>query len=324
MELRAVVKQPGGPEAIGFEEVTPPAPGPGEVRMRNTAIGINYIDTYHRSGLYPLTLPSGLGVEAAGVIEAVGEGVPRFRKGDRVCIKGAPLGGYSTARNVPAGGLFAIPEGVSDEIAAAVLLKGCTAEALIERCAVVQPGWDVLVHAAAGGVGLLMVQWLKHIGARVIAVVGSEAKAVLAREAGAHDVLVAEGEAIPAAVRELTGGKGVEVSFDGVGKDSWQPSLRSMARRGLIVSFGNASGPVSGVNLGELAQRGSLFVTRPTVFDYYVEPSEAAAGAARLFTLIEQGVLQVTIGARYALRDAVQAHLDLEARRTVGSNLLIP
>jgi NADPH2:quinone reductase len=204
------------------------------------------------------------------------------------------------------------------------MIKGTTAESLIERCARVQPSWDVLVHAAAGGVGLLMVQWLRHIGARVIAAVGSEAKAALVREAGAHEVLTCPPEGIAPAVRELTGGKGVEVSFDGVGKDSWQASLGAVARRGLIVSFGNASGPVSGVNLGALAQHGSLFVTRPTVFDYYARPDEAAAGMARMFALLDQGVLKVTIGGRYALANAVQAHRDLEARRTTGSNLLIP
>jgi NADPH2:quinone reductase len=237
---------------------------------------------------------------------------------------GTPLGAYSTARNMPAARLIAIPDSVSDDEAAAFVLKGCTAEALIERCARVQPGWDVLVHAAAGGVGLLMVQWLKHIGARVIGVVGSEAKAPLVRAAGADEVLVAEGAAIAASVRELTGGKGVEVSLDGVGQASWEASLGATARRGLIVSFGNASGPVAGVNLGVLAQHGSLFVTRPTVFDYYVDPAEAAAGAARTFGLLAQGVLKVTIGKRYALRDAAQAHIDLEARKTTGSNLLMP
>lgn len=324
MELRAIVSAPGGPEAIGFEQIDLPPPGPGEVRMRNRAIGINFIDTYHRSGLYPLPMPTGLGLEAAGVIEAVGEGETRFKQGDRVATMAMPLGAYSTARNVRAVNLFALPENVSDEMAAALMIKGTTAEALIERCAKVQPGWDVLVHAAAGGVGLLMVQWLRHIGARVIAVVGNEAKAALVREAGADQVLNCPPEEIAPAVRELTGGKGVEVSFDGVGKDTWHASLKSVARRGLIVSFGNASGPVSGVNLGELAQHGSLFVTRPTVFDYYAKPEEAGPGMARLFALHEQGVLKVTIGGRYALADAVQAHRDLEARKTIGSNLLIP
>ena len=324
MELRAIIRQPGGPEVIEFEELDLPPPGPGEVRIRHTAIGINYIDTYHRSGLYPLPMPSGLGVEAAGVIEAVGEGVTRFKVGDRAGAMGMPLGAYATARNVSAARLVPLAEGVSDELAAALLLKGSTTEAMVERCARVQPGQDVLVHAAAGGVGLLLVQWLKHLGARVIAVVGSEAKAGLAREAGADDVLVAEGDAIAAPVRELTGGKGVEVCFDGVGKATWQASLKATARRGLIVSFGNASGPVEGVNLGVLAQHGSLFVTRFTVFDYYLDPAEAAAGAARLFDLVAGGQLKVTIGGRYPLRDAVRAHQDLEARRTTGSNLLIP
>jgi len=323
-ETAAFLEAQGGPEVIQWREIELPPPGPGEVRMRNTAVGLNYIDTYHRGGLYPVSLPSGLGVEAAGAVEAVGEGVRHLRVGDRVCTFGPALGAYATARNFPAAGLFRIPGRVSDEIAAAALLKACTVEALVERCAKVAPGSTVLVHAAAGGVGLLLVQWLKHIGARVIGTVSTDDKADAARAAGADQIIRYDREQVAPRVRELTGGAGVPVVFDGVGKDTWQASLDSCAVRGLIASFGNASGPVTGVDLGTLSQKGSLFVTRPGVFHYYREPAERAAGAARVFELLGSGVLAVTIGQRYPLREAAQAHRDLEARRTTGSTILLP
>jgi len=323
-ETAAWIETQGGPEVISWREVELPPPGPGEVRMRNTAIGLNFLDTYHRGGLYPIALPSGLGVEAAGVVEAVGEGVGELAPGDRVCTFGPALGAYSTARNVAASALFRIPEGISDETAAAGLLKACTVEALVERCAKVQPGWPVLVHAAAGGVGLLLVQWLKHVGAVVIGTVSTDEKAAAAREAGADHIVRYDREEVAPKERELTGGAGVPVVFDGVGQDTWQASLDSAAPRGLIVSFGNASGPVTGVSLGVLSQKGSLFVTRPTLFDYYREPGERAAGAARVFELLGNGVLSVTIGQTYPLREAAQAHRDLEARKTTGSTVLIP
>jgi NADPH2:quinone reductase len=322
-ETAAVIERQGGPEVIQWREAALPPPGRGEVRMRNTAVGLNFIDTYHRGGLYPLKLPSGLGMEAAGVIEAVGEGVEGFVPGDRVCTFMGP-GAYATARNLPAAALFRIPEGVSDKVAAAALLKACTVEALVERCARVEAGWPVLVHAAAGGVGLLLVQWLKHVGAVVIGTVSSEAKAVTARQAGADHIIRYDRDEVALAVRELTGGKGVRAVFDGVGKDTWAASLDSAAPRAIIASFGNASGPVEGVNLAILAQKGSLFVTRPTLFDYYRDPAEAAAGVARVFDLIASGVLTVTIGQTYPLREAARAHRDLEARMTTGSTILIP
>ena len=323
-ETAAWIETQGGPEVISWREVELPPPGPGEVRMRNTAIGLNFLDTYHRGGLYPIALPSGLGVEAAGVVEAVGEGVGELAPGDRVCTFGPALGAYSTARNVAASALFRIPEGISDETAAAGLLKACTVEALVERCAKVQPGWPVLVHAAAGGVGLLLVQWLKHVGAVVIGTVSTDEKAAAAREAGADHIVRYDREEVAPKERELTGGAGVPVVFDGVGQDTWQASLDSAAPRGLIVSFGNASGPVTGVSLGVLSQKGSLFVTRPTLFDYYRDPGERAAGAARVFELLGGGVLMVTTGQTYPLREAARAHRDLEARRTTGSTVLIP
>lgn len=324
MERAASIRQTGGPDVIEWIDVELAAPGPGEVRMRNLAVGLNFIDTYHRGGLYPMALPSGLGMEAAGVIEAVGEGVTEWRIGDRVATFGPSIGAYATARNIAANCLFLVPDDITDEVAAAGLLKGCTTEFLVERCAKVQPKWDILVHAAAGGVGLLLVQWLKHVGARVIGTVSTEEKAALARTAGADHIILYGKEDVAAQVRELTGGKGVEVTFDGVGLDTWETSLNATARRGLIVSYGNASGPVTGLNLGTLAQKGSLYVSRPTLFDYYHNAAERAAGAEYVFDMFRQGIIDITIGNRYALEDAAQAHRDLEGRKTVGSSILIP
>jgi NADPH2:quinone reductase len=324
MERMARIERTGGPEVIQWVDVDLPAPGPGEVRMRNRAVGLNFIDTYHRSGLYPVPLPSGLGSEAAGVIEAVGEDVEGFAVGDRVATFGPGLGAYSTARNVAAKTLFALPDGISDETAAAALLKGATAEFLIERCAKVQPGWTVLVHAAAGGVGQIAVRWLKAIGATVIATVGHRDKVALAGEAGADHVLLSREEDVAARVREITGGAGVEVVLDGVGKATWETSLASVRRRGLVVSFGNASGPVEGVALGALARAGSVFVTRPTMFDYYVTPEERSAGSARLFAMLRSGAVRADIGQRFALEDAADAHRALEAGKTTGSTILVP
>jgi NADPH2:quinone reductase len=318
----ARIERTGGPEVIQWVDVELPPPGPGEVRMRNSAVGLNFVDTYYRSGLYPAPLPSGLGGEAAGVVEAVGEGVQGFAPGERVATFGPALGAYSTERNVPAKILFKLPDEVSDDIAAAVLLKGATAEFLIERCARVQPGWTVLVHAAAGGVGQIAVRWLKAIGATVIATVGSAAKAAIAREAGADHVLLSREDDVAARVREITGGKGADVVLDGVGAATWAASLGSCMRRGLIVSYGNASGPVEGVKLGELARAGSLFVSRPTMFDYYVTPEERQAGIARVFEMLRSGAIKVAIGQRFALEDAADAHRALEAGQTTGSTVL--
>lgn len=324
MERMARIEAVGGPEVIQWVVVDLPPPGPGEVRMRNTAVGLNFIDTYHRSGLYPVPLPSGLGGEAAGVVEAVGEGVSDFAPGDRVATFGPGLGAYATARNVPAKILFALPDDISDETAAAALLKGGTTEFLIERCARVEPGWTVLIHAAAGGVGQLAVQWLKAIGATVIATVGSQDKVALATGAGADHVLVSRGEGVAEFVREITGGAGVEVVFDGVGKATWEASLASVRRRGLVVSFGNASGPVEGVGPGALAKAGSVYVTRPTMFDYYVTPEERAAGSARLFQMLRSGAVRADVRQRFALEDAAEAHRALEAGKTTGSTVLVP
>ena len=322
--MRAEFAQTGGPEVIMLREVDVPAPGPGEVTVVQSAVGINYLDTYHRGGVYPVKLPSGLGVEAAGTVAALGDGVSGLREGDRVATFGPVLGAYASARNVPAASLFVVPDTIDERTAAAALLKAATTEFLVERCARVQPGWPVLVHAAAGGVGLLLVQWLKHKGAVVIGTVSTAAKAEAARAAGADHVIRYDSEPVAAKVRELTGGAGVRVVFDGVGMSTWAASLDCAAHRGLIISYGNADGPVTGVGLGILAAKGSLFVTRPTLFDYYSDPAERAAGAALVWDMIGSGRIAVTIGQTWPLSEAAEAHRALEARETTGSSLLIP
>lgn len=321
---QAFIESQGGPEVIDWREVTLDKPGPGQVLLRHTAIGLNYIDIYHRDGTYPVQLPGGLGLESAGEVIAVGEGVHGFQPGDRAATFGPERTAYASARLVSAASLFKLPPTIDDETAAAALLKACTVEMLVERCAKVEAGWPVLVHAAAGGVGLILVQWLKAIGATVIGTVSTEAKEHAARAAGADHVIRYKNDDVAAHVREITDGQGVPVTFDGIGMATWDVSLKATARRGLIVSYGNAGGPVTGVNLGILAQHGSQFVTRPTLFDYYHLPGERAAGAARVFEMIESGAVAVTVGQRYSLQDAARAHADLEAGRTTGSSLLIP
>ncbi|MEP3422266.1 MAG: quinone oxidoreductase [Erythrobacter sp.] len=321
---RAQITEHGGPEIIQWVEDDIPSPGAGEVLIRHTAIGFNFIDTYHRTGLYPIDLPSGLGLEAAGEIAAIGDGVTQYAIGDRVAYMGPGLGAYATHRIMPVAALFALPDSISDETAAAAILKAATVEGLVERCAKVQAGDTILVHAAAGGVGLIMVQWLKAIGATVIGTVSTQEKAGLARKAGCDHVILYGGEDIAAKVREITGGVGVPCVLDGVGKDTFHASLDSLSPLGLLVSFGNASGPVDGVNLGILAQKGSLFVTRPTLFHYYTTPEERAAGIARVWNMINSGAVSIEIGQTYPLDQAAQAHRDIEARRTTGSTVLLP
>ena len=322
--IEAFIEEQGGPEVIQWRERTLGDPGPGEVLVRQRAVGLNYIDIYHRDGTYPVSLPGGLGVEAAGDVLAVGEGVHGLEPGDRVATFGPERSAYASARILPAASLFKLPAAIDDEVAAAALLKACTVEALVERCAKVEAGAQVLVHAAAGGVGLILVQWLKAIGATVIGTVSTEAKEHAAREAGADHVIRYKQDDVAAHVREITDGQGVSTTFDGIGMATWPVSLKATARRGLIVSYGNAGGPVTGVNLGILAQHGSQFVTRPTLFDYYIHSGERAAGAARVFEMIESGALKVTVGQRYGLQDVARAHADLAAGRTTGSTLLIP
>jgi NADPH2:quinone reductase len=321
--LQAVFHRTGGPEVIEWAEIDLPTPGPGEVLMGNEAVGVNFIDTYHRRGIYQVELPSGLGLEAAGRVLAAGPGVA-WREGDRVATFGPDRGAYAKARIVLAETLLPVPEDVPFDLATAALLKGCTAEFLVERCADVRPGMDVLVHAAAGGVGLILVQWLKAAGARVIGTVSTEAKAALASKAGADAIIRYDREAVAPRVRELTGGKGCEVVFDGVGADTWEASLDSTVRRGVIVSYGNASAPVTGVALGVLAQKGSLWITRPTLFDYYAEPRERSAGVGRLWEMLRSRKVELTIGGRYKLSEAAEVHRALEARETSGSVLLLP
>jgi NADPH2:quinone reductase len=318
------IARTGGPEVLEVRDVEVPAPGPGEVLIRHEGVGLNFIDTYFRSGLYPATLPSGLGNEAAGLVEAVGEGVTEFAEGDTVGYFTGPLGAYCTHRAVARERLVRLPERVDPETAAAAMLKGCTAEYLIERCARVQPGQAVLVHAAAGGVGSILVPWLKSIGATVIAHVGNARKAALASELGADHALSCPIDALAAEVRALTGGAGVPVVLDGVGAASWQASLAAVARRGLIVSYGNASGPVPPFSALDLVRAGSVFVTRPTLGDYAATTGEMRAMAARLFEMIGSGAVPVRIGARFNLREAADAHRAIESRATTGSTLLIP
>ena len=320
--FRLVIRATGGPEIIEREELGPLEPGPGEALVRHEAIGLNYIDTYHRSGLYPLKLPSGLGSEAAGVVEAAGAATG-FSAGERVGYALAPPGAYATHRLIAADRLVRLPDDIGAETAAAALLKGCTAEMLVERCAKVQPGEWVLVHAAAGGVGSILVPWLKAVRARVIAHAGSEEKAALAAGLGADHALSCPFEDLAGEVREIAP-KGVRAVLDGVGAASWAASLASLARRGLLVSYGNASGPVPPFSPLELARHGSLFLTRPTLADYVAEPTALQASAARLFEMIGSGAVPVRIGARFALADAADAHRALEARATTGSTLLIP
>lgn len=322
-ERVARITRTGGPEVIEWVDVDLPPPGPGDVRMRHRAVGLNYIDTYHRSGVYPVDLPAGLGSEAAGVVEAVGEGVTGLKPGDRVGTFGPARGAYATARNVPAAQLLPLPDDVDDRTAAALLLKGCTTEALVERCARVRAGQTVLVWAAAGGVGQLLVGWLRAIGATVIGTAGTPDKAAHAQAAGASHVILHRDEDVAARVRAITDGRGVDVVFDGVGKATWETTLAATARRGLIVSYGNAGGPVTGVGLGVLASKGSLFVTRPTLFDYYVTPDERQAGVERVFAMLRSGAIRPEIGQTFALEGAAEAHRALEAGETCGSSVLL-
>ena len=316
--------QTGAPELMQWESIALPPPAAGEVRLRHHAIGLNYIDTYHRSGLYPLPLPSGLGQEAAGVVEAVGEGVSEVAVGDRVAYATAPLGSYAEARNVPADVLVPLPDALSFEQGAAMLMQGLTAQYLLRRTYRVQAGDTILVHAAAGGVGTIMCQWAKALGATVIGTVGSEHKAALARANGCDHPIVYTRENFARRVRELTDGEGVPVVFDSIGKDTFMDSLACLRPLGLMVSFGNASGAVPPVDIGVLARMGSLFLTRPTLFTYAARRSDLLAMASELFDLVVAGTLRVEINQRYALKDVAQAHRDLEGRRTSASSILLP
>ena len=313
----------GGPEVMRWEEVEVGQPGPGEVRVRNTAIGLNFIDTYHRTGLYPMPLPTTLGMEGAGVVEAVGPKVKGFKAGDRVAYAN-PIGSYAEVCLRPVARLVKIPTGVDDKIAAAIMLKGMTAWYLCKRTFKVGKGQTILVHAAAGGVGQILSQWAKYLGATVIGTVGSEEKAALAKKAGCKHVIVTSKEDFVARVKEITKGQGVPVVYDGVGKDTFMGSLDCLAPRGYMVSFGNASGAVTQFNPGLLAAKGSLFLTRPTLFNYTATPEDLAAAARDLFAVVKKKVVKISINQTYPLREAAQAHRDLEARKTTGSTILLP
>ncbi|PWR20648.1 quinone oxidoreductase family protein [Zavarzinia compransoris] len=316
--------QTGGPEVLSYETATLAPPGPGEVRLRQTAVGLNFIDCYHRNGLYPLPLPSGIGLEAAGVVEDLGPGVAGLAVGDRVAYCLTPIGAYASHRNYPADLLVKVPAGVEDEQAASLMLQGLTAWYLLFRTYPVTAGETVLFHAAAGGVGLIACQWAKHLGVRLIGTAGSRDKAELALAHGAAEVILYRTEDVAKRVRELTGGKGVPVVYDSVGKDTWEASLDSLAPRGLMVSFGNASGPVAPVSPGILGPKGSLYLTRPTLFHYIADKAERDRAAAEMFDLVARGVIRTNVRQRYALADAAEAHRALEARETAGSTVLLP
>lgn len=325
MRIRqAYFEQAGAPEVIRWRDVDLPSPAPGQVVVRHEAVGINYIDTYHRSGLYPVDLPGTLGLEAAGIVDAIGDGVDKVRPGDRVATFGPSRAAYADAQLVRAEDLFVLPEGIDVRTAAAILLKGATTEMLAERVAPLGAGKWALVHAAAGGVGQLLVQWLVARGVRVIGTAGTADKRAAVERLGADLVLDARADDLAGLILQATGGQGVRASYDGVGRATWDVSLTATGRRGMIASFGNASGPVTGVNLGALATAGSLFVSRPTLFDYYRDPAERAQGADKLWRMVLDGKLRVEIGQTYPLAEAERAHRDLEGRATTGSSLLIP
>ncbi|WP_304186685.1 quinone oxidoreductase [Phenylobacterium aquaticum] len=314
----------GGPEVLTLGEVPVPEPKAGEILVRNQAIGINFIDTYHRTGLYPVKLPSGIGMEGAGLVEAVGEGVTRFVPGDLAAYASGPIGAYAEFHVGAAERAVKLPAGVSAQVGAAVLLKGMTAEFLIRRCYPVQAGQTVLIHAAAGGVGQILVQWAKILGATVIATVGSDDKAARAKALGADHVILYRDQAVAAEVRKLTGGAGVPVVYDSVGAATFEGSLGALARRGMLVSYGNASGPAPAIEPGRLSRMGSLYLTRPTLFDYVATTAELDESAGALFGLIAAGKIEVEIGQTFPLDQARAAHEALESRATVGASLLIP
>jgi NADPH2:quinone reductase len=314
----------GGPEVLKYEEVSVGAPGPGEARVRHTAIGVNYIDTYHRSGLYPVTLPSGIGNEAAGVVEAVGPGVDWVKPGDRVATCTGPLGAYSSERIVPADRLVKLPDGIADRTAASMMLKGLTVQYLFRQTFPLKGGETILFQAAAGGVGLIACQWARALGVTMIGTVGSDAKAALARENGCAHTIVYTRENFVERVKEITGGKGVPVVYDGVGKDTFPASLDCLAPRGMFVSFGNASGPVPPFNIMMLTQRGSLYATRPTLVTYASTRESLNAMAGELFELVQAGKIKPDARQSFPLKDAAEAHRSLESRKTTGATLLVP
>jgi len=324
MKIRAVcISEYGGPEVMKLEQVDLPDPAPGQVQVRLRACGVNYIDTYQRSGLYPLPLPFVPGNEGAGVVERAGSDVKHLKAGDRVAYMGGP-GSYAEVHNIAADRVVKLPDSISDETGAAMMLKGLTVRYLFRETFPLKGGETILFHAAAGGVGLIACQWARHLGVTMIGTVGSEEKAELARAHGCTHTILYREENVAERVHELTGGSGVPVVYDSVGKDTFESSLDCLRRRGLMVSFGNASGPVTGVNLGLLAQKGSLYLTRPTGVHYTATREELEAAAADLFSVVESGAVTIPINHRYPLAQAVDCHRDLEGRRTTGSCILLP
>jgi len=319
------IHETGGPEVLRWEDVEVGDPGPGLVRIRHTAVGLNFIDVYHRTGLYPVpALPSGIGLEAAGVVDAVGEGVSDIAVGQRVAYASGPVGSYAEARLMAADRLVAMPDSISDQQAAAMMLQGLTVQYLLRRTYRVQPGDTILVHAAAGGVGLIACQWAKHLNATVIGTVGTDEKAALAKANGCDHPIVYTRENFADRVKDITGGAGVAAVYDSVGKDTFEGSLDCLRPLGMMVSFGNASGAVPPFEPGILAAKGSLFFTRPTLMTYTAKPEDLQAMAHELLEVVEAGVVRISVNQTYALQDAAQAHVDLEARKTTGSTVLIP
>ncbi|WP_175714578.1 quinone oxidoreductase family protein [Burkholderia ambifaria] len=316
--------QPGGPDVMKWVDVEVGAPKAGEVRIRQQAVGLNYIDVYFRTGLYPQPLPGGLGMEAAGEVTAVGDGVTAFKAGDRVAYVGQPPGAYAQERVMPAERLVKLPDGISDDDAASVMLQGLTAHYLLRRTYRVKAGDTILIHAAAGGVGLLVCQWAKALGATVIGTVGSDEKAALAKAHGCDHPIVYTRENFTQRVKEITNGAGVPVVYDSIGKDTYIGSLDCLAPLGYFVSFGNASGPLPAIDSKEFSSRGSLFFTRPTLFSYIAKRADLEAAAAELFDVILTGKVKTSINQRYPLAEVGRAHADLEARKTTGSTILIP
>ena len=317
------IHAPGGPEVMHWEDVPKPEPGPGEALVRHAAVGLNYIDVYFRTGLYKTQLPATIGMEAAGTVAAIGDGVTDVKVGDRVAYASAPIGAYATERVIAADRLVKLPDGVDFNTAAAMMLQGMTAQYLLRRTYKVQPGDTILVHAAAGGVGLILCQWARHLGATVIGVVSTPDKADLARANGATHVLVGHVD-LPAEVRRLTGGAMVPVVYDSVGKDTFMASLDSLAPLGMMVSYGNASGPVGAVDVGLLGAKGSLFLTRPSIATYTAKRADLEATAAELFKVVLEGAVTIRVNQTFPLADAAEAHRALEARRTTGSTVLLP
>jgi NADPH2:quinone reductase len=318
------IHEHGGPEVLKWEDVEIGAPGPDEVRLKTTAAGLNFIDTYHRSGMYKIALPSVIGREGAGIVEAVGTNVTSCQVGDRVAYASSPMGAYAEARLMPADRIVKIPAAISDQQAASMMLKGMTAQYLLRRTYRVKAGDIILSHAAAGGVGLILGQWAKHLGATVIGTVGSEEKMALAKANGCDHVINYRTEDFQARVMEITNGKKCQVVYDGVGQDTWAKSLDCIAPLGMMVSFGAASGAVKPFYIGELAAKGSLYLTRPTLDTYTATRADLAATADELFAVVASGAVAIEVNQTYALRDAAQAHRDLEARKTTGSTVLIP